>query len=106
MATAKHQYQRIFKRLVNVFSEVFLHLRPQLLSLVFQIFFAFLSINFIQAAEKTTLSLEPPKAIRGQKVTIRIRTTIPWGGTVHIEKPELSKVMAWLGTPLCPSLAD
>lgn len=99
MARAKHQYQRIVKRLVNMFLEVFLHLRPQRLSLVFQIFFVFLSINSIQAAEKTTLSLEPPKAIRGQKVTIRIRTAIPWGGTVHIEKPELSRVMAWWALP-------
>ena len=52
-----------------------------------------------QAAGTAVLTLEPHKAIRGQKITIRIRTTIPWGNTVQIIKPELSRIMAWWSLP-------
>ena len=91
MATARCQYRRCIERLV-----------AGRWLIQFSSFVLLLNIAipcYAQNAEEAVLSLTPSKAVRGQKVTIRIRTTIPWRNTVHIEKPALERIMAWWALP-------
>lgn len=50
-----------------------------------------------------TVTLEPPKAVEGERVRIRIRTSIPWGDNVQINRPELNGSMVWWAYPYARS---
>lgn len=53
----------------------------------------------VDALEDESLQLEPPKAVRGQKVTITIRTDLPWSDEVRIDYPQFEESIVWWSYP-------
>ncbi len=53
----------------------------------------------VGALEDENLQLDPPRAVRGQKVTITIRTDLPWSDEVRIDYPQFKKSIVWWSYP-------
>jgi hypothetical protein len=51
------------------------------------------------AADTATLDFDPERVIRGERFTLQIRTSIPWGEEVEIIRPELIGPMVWWAYP-------
>ena len=50
-------------------------------------------------AESATLDFDPDRVVTGERFTVRIRTSIPWGDEVEIIRPELNGPMVWWAYP-------
>ena len=51
------------------------------------------------AADTALLEFNPERVVRGERFTIQIRTSIPWGEEVEIFRPELTGPMVWWAYP-------
>ncbi|MCK5735622.1 MAG: hypothetical protein KAH21_04045, partial [Spirochaetaceae bacterium] len=49
--------------------------------------------------ESASLEFDPERVLRGERFTIQIRTSIPWGNEVEIIRPELNGPMVWWAYP-------
>jgi len=59
----------------------------------------FLIVVSAYASESTSIEIEPTRVPIGERFTVRIRTTIPWGEEVVITRPELIGPMRWWAHP-------
>ena len=50
-------------------------------------------------AENATLELNPERVVVGERFTVQIRTSIPWGEKVEIDRPDLNDSMVWWAYP-------
>jgi len=50
-------------------------------------------------AESATLDFDPDRVVRGERFTVQIRTSIPWGDEVEIIRPDLNGPMVWWAYP-------
>lgn len=50
-------------------------------------------------AENATLEFNPDRVVRGERFTVQIRTSIPWGDEVEIIRPDLNGPMVWWAYP-------
>ncbi len=50
-------------------------------------------------AESATLDFDPDRVVTGERFTVQIRTSIPWGDEVEIIRPELNGPMVWWAYP-------
>jgi len=53
--------------------------------------------------QEADISIEPGRIVRGDMADIRIRTSIPWGQSVDIERPELDESLLWIAYPSADS---
>lgn len=59
----------------------------------------FLLAAHAYAADTAVLEFDPERVIRGERFTLQIRTTIPWGEEVEIFRPDLVGPMVWWAYP-------
>jgi len=58
----------------------------------------FLSVSAL-GAESAALDFDPERVVIGNRFTVQIRTSIPWGDEVEIIRPELNGPMVWWAYP-------
>lgn len=70
---------------------------PRLVGLF--IAFFLLQALALWGTEEISLELDPPKVVRGNNVVIRIKTSLPWGDDIRINRPLITGSMVWWSYP-------
>jgi len=58
----------------------------------------FLSLSAL-GAENAAIDFDPERVVKGNRFTVQIRTSIPWGDEVEIDRPELNGPLVWWAYP-------
>jgi len=58
-----------------------------------------LSSALVLEAESASIDFDPERVVKGNRFTVQVRTSIPWGEEVEIIRPELTGPMVWWAYP-------
>lgn len=61
------------------------------------------SVSSAQETDTAAIDFEPERVVKGNRFTIQIRTSIPWGEEVTISRPQLDGPMVWWAYPYARS---